>query len=294
MTSSIDVQEVETMRTLGASFQHFGFLEINLVTGHYSWANDFILGKYGLTLNQIQSMTVFDLVPEMFHDDARNMISDHTNGRLHKFSIWPGKSVNNKIIWLYSHKVKAQHPLYWFRTEYLSSTGDFGPEFSSMHAIMNTTNNYNELYHKLLELQGWTQENINRLGQESADIRNSIDSIKDQMRSCLAAANKAANVALENAHTINSFKTDISRELSNHTAEILMLISTDTMHDKRMQIFEGYMKETTTKAITAIQDQAEKSGKGLARKVTIPVGAIAAIATLIQWFIQNWPRSLHW
>jgi len=58
-----------------------------------------------------------------------------------------------------------------------------------------------------------------------------------------------------------------------------------------MEAFEAHMKATTSKAVTAIQVQAEKSGKGLARKVSIPVGTIAAIATIVQWLIQNWPKK---
>jgi hypothetical protein len=108
------------------------------------------------------------------------------------------------------------------------------------------------------------------------------------MRSCLSAANRAANIALENAQTINTFKDDLSSQLSNHTAEILMLITTDTIYDKRVQIFENHTKNATSEAISAIQKQSEEFWKGLTRKVTIPVAMIVIIAIVIEWAIKQW------
>lgn len=279
------------MRRQGEELTDQGLVELNLMSGHVSWVNRAVLEKCGYTLDQVQSLTVFDLFPEDFHDGLRNTISDQTKGKFHKFSIWPWREGGGKVVWWYSVRVKAQHPLYWFRFEYLNTTGETGADYASMRAAMETTNGYNDLFNKIADLQNWTEENIDRLGHETQDLRDAVSGLKEQMRSTLSAANKAANAALENAQTINSFKEDISKELSNHTAEILRLITTDTIHDKRIEAFESHMKATTSKAVTAIQVQAEKSGRGLARKVTIPVGTIAAIATLVQWLIQHWPHK---
>jgi len=203
---SPDAAEVEAMRDQGRALESQGFLEINLVSGHVGWANDFALSKYGFTLDQIQRLTVFDLVPEEFHDGLRNTISDQTKGRYHKFSIWPGRTSEGKYVWWYSVRVKAHHPLYWFRIEYLNTTAPEGAEYVSLRTAMETTNGYNDLFNKLAELQDWTEENVERLGQETQDLRDAVGAMKDQMRSCLAAANKAANAALENAATTSGWR----------------------------------------------------------------------------------------
>jgi hypothetical protein len=46
---------------------------------------------------------------------------------------------------------------------------------------------------------------------------------------------------------------------------------------------------TTDLAIKSITMQADKAGKGLSKKVTIPVSITAALVTVIQYLIQNWP-----
>jgi hypothetical protein len=277
-------------------------MEVNLVSGYFSWANEYALDKYGITLEQLQRLTIFDLVPEEFHDDVRNTVSDQVNGKYHKFSIWPGKCQEGKLIWWYSTRVKVNGPSYWFKIEYLNITDGYGPQYSSMRAAMETTNSYNDLYNRFTELRSWTEESVHRLEKETAETREAINSLRDQMRSCLAAANRAANAALENVHVINKFKQDMSNELSNHTTEILRLITTDAVHGQRMEAFNGHMKtvenrveeefekhikNTTSQAVMSIRVQAENSGKGLTKRVTIPVGVIATIATIVQWMLTH-------
>jgi hypothetical protein len=283
----ITSNEIEVIRDYGRSLNDRGFIEVNLISGEIVWANEFVLNTYGFKLEQLQGMTIFSVIPEKFHDWVRDMISDQTKGKIHKLFIWPWKNSDGKLIWWYSELFDTNHPFYWFKMGHMNTTTESGPEYTSMSATMEATNNFNDLFHKMADLQSWTEEHVVRLGGEITETRDSIDNIKLQMRSCLSAANRAADLALENVQMINMFKNEIIRELSNHTTEILMLITTDTIHDKRIQIFEKHMKETTNRAILEIQNQAEKSGKNLTRKITIPVGAIAAIAALIQWLIQT-------
>ena len=72
-------------------------------------------------------------------------------------------------------------------------------------------------------------------------------------------------------------------------AKILKLISTDVVHSKRINAFENHVKMTTDLAIKSITMQADKADKGLSKKVTIPVSITAAVVTVIQYLIQNWP-----
>lgn len=278
--------DTEAMRDHGRSLNDQGFIEINFVSGDICWINEFV--SKTCEFEQLQNLTLYDVIPDRFHDSIRNAISDQVNGKFHKSSIWPLRNSNNQLVWWYSERVSVQHPLYWFKMEHMNTTPDSGPTFTSMCAVMETANNYNDLYNRIADFRGWTEENISRLGSDIIEIREAIDDVRSQMRSCLSAANRAANIALENAQTINTFKDDLSSQLSNHTAEILMLITTDTIYDKRVQIFENHTKNATSEAISAIQKQSEEFWKGLTRKVTIPVAMIVIIAIVIEWAIKQW------
>ena len=291
------LSEVSSMRDIGRSLSDQGFLEIDLVSGHYSWSNDYILSQLGYTFDQLKSMTVFDIIPETFHESLRNVISDQTSGKFHKFSIWPMTSTSGDLVWWYSSKIKSQHPLYWFRCEYLNRTPKFGPEFSSMSAAMQTTNSYNDIYNKLADFQSWTKENVDRLSSETDSLREGIDDIREQVNTvqeqvgmAVTAAKRAADIGLENQISISRNHTNMTDELSKQTAEIFRLISTDVVHAKRIEAFEEHMKKTTAQAVQVIQVQANKAGQDLSRRITIPIGTIAAIATFVQWLIQHWPK----
>ena len=230
------------------------------------------------------------------------LISDQTRGKFNRFSIIPGKTSNGKLVWWYTTLSKKQNPIYWFKIEFMCITETSGPEYTSMVSSMEIANSYNELHNKLSDFSEWTKENIIKLENEVTGTRESIDEMKEQVKSCLAAANRAANITLENTSKINSLKGDITKELSNYTAEILRLITTDSVHSQQMKAFEEHvkatfeehMKETTNQAVMTIQIQAEKSGKGLAKKITIPVSAVALVATVVQWALTNWSDISNW
>ena len=252
------------MRELGQSFADRGFFEVNLASGSMEWANNFVLEKYGMTLEQIQAMTLFDLVPSEHHDALTSSVADETKGRSQKFSIWPGKAANGKLVWWYVTKAKGAHPYHWYKAEYLNTTEKTGPEYASMLAAMQTANSYNDLAARLLDHQEWTQHEISRL-----------------------------------IH----LKTDMSDQFAKQTTEILRLIGTDTIHEQRMASFETSIKKAASeaaqsaikeitvsaeKAGKAITVQAHKAGQGLAKKVTVPVSLIAAFAAIAQWLINTY------
>ena len=56
------------MRELGQSFADRGFFEVNLASGSMEWANNFVLEKYGMTLEQIQAI---------IENDVRLQLADH-------------------------------------------------------------------------------------------------------------------------------------------------------------------------------------------------------------------------
>lgn len=299
MPKSSNKVDTSAMRDLGRSLKDQGFFEADLVTGLISWANDFVLGKYGYSLSQLQSMTLFDLVPEEFHDELRNSVSDQTRGRLFRFSIRPGKSADGKLVWWYLVRVRADHPVYWYRGEYLNTTGKAGSEYSSMTAAMETANGYNDLYNELADFKGWARENVHRLDGADAEIQEDMRELKEQLHASIKASNRAANAALESRASIESFKRDVSEQMSKQTAEIIKLISNDATQGEQLRKFSEFMDKTTAQAVqtmkttteTAVQQisaQANKSGDKITRQVTVPIGLIAALVTLIQWMIQHY------
>ena len=291
MPKAAQSPDENAMRDLGKSLNGQGFFELDLISGHVVWTNEFALSTTGYSAEQIRSMTVFDLVPAEFHEEVRNSISDQLAGKYHKFSIWPVRAADGRLIWWYSVRVRDENPTFWYRAEYLNTTGRSGPEYSSMCAAMNTTNSYNDLYNRITDLKQWTEDNVQRLDVADNELRDEMKEVRSQLKAAIAASHKAANAAIENSTLFAKFKADISEQLSNHTAELLRLISTDTVHDQRIKVFEEHIKKTTNTAVQQITNEANKAGSNLSKKVTIPVGLIAAIATIIQWIIQHWPHK---
>jgi hypothetical protein len=293
------------MHELGQSYMDKGFFEINLASGAIEWANEFALSKYGMTLEQIQAMTIYDLVPSDHHDMLAGSVADESKGRIQKFSIWAGRSADGELVWWYVTKAKSAHPYHWYKAEYLNTTAKTGPEYATMLAAMNVANSYNDLVSKLLDYQEWTQEEVKRLDSAYEALHHGQLEIQEQLKSCLSASNHAASEAFKVNNGVTGLKEDMENQFAKQTTEILRLISTDVVHEHRMESFELAMKKAASDAATnaireisasadkagkAITTQANKAGQGLARKVTIPVGVIATIATIIQWVIMNWPK----
>lgn len=287
------------MRDLGRSLKDQGFFEVDLSSGHVTWANDFVLDKFGYTLHQLQSMSVFDLVPEEMHEAVRNSIADQSHGKLFRFSIRPATSASGRLVWWYSVRVRAEHPLYWFRAEYLNTTDPKGPEYTSMVAAMNTANGFNELYNELADFKKWTSGSIERLDGMDADLQEDMQELKDQLQASVKASHRAANAALEARASIDSFKRDVSDQMSKQTAEIIRLISNDSAQAEALGRLEDFMKratadamnameKTTATAVQRISDETNKSGDKITKKVTVPIGLISAIVVIIQWLIQHY------
>jgi hypothetical protein len=291
------------MRELGQSFSDKGFFEVNLASGSIDWANDFALEKYGMKLEQLQAMTIYDMTPSEHHDALTSSVADETKGRSQKFSIWPAKAASGKLVWWYVTKAKGAHPFHWYKAEYLNTTDKTGPEYTSMLAAMQTANSYNDLASRLLDYQEWTQGEIARLDEGQQSLVQGQKEMQEQLKGCLSAANRAANEAVEANSSITHLKTEMADQFAKQTTEILRLIGTDVIHDQRMAAFETSIKKvaseataTAVKEITAssekagkaITTQAHKAGQGLARKVTVPVSMVAAVAAIVQWLINTY------
>ncbi len=281
-------QEINEMRDIGRALSDKGFFEIDIVTGDISWANEFALKKLGYVMSELVTMTVFDIVPEEFHESVRNVVADLQSDRGFKFTIRPDKSASGKLIWWYSVRIKSKAPYAWFRSEYLNTTDSFGTEYASMTAAMQTTNSYNDLYNRIQELQVWTEEQVSRLDEKDVELEKKFSEFAYDLKQTKKYAETAANAGLELKLAVVNFQTHVADEMSKQTAEILRLITIDSVHDKRMEAFEKHVQTTTTIAVNAITVKADEAGSGLTKKVTIPVGIVSLLAAIAQWLIQHY------
>jgi len=301
----LNPSDIEAMREAGKNLEDRGFGEVNLATGQILWKNEFSLQKMGYTLAQVQALTVYDIIPKEFHGALSSSLDDESRGRSQTFSIWPCKAADGKYVWWYVTKVKSAHPIHWYKTEYLNTTANSGPEYAAMFAAMHTANSFHDLEVQFLDHKIWTRGEIERLSQETEELKRSHAVLADQMKACLNAANRGANLAVENGQAIVAIRTDVANQLAEQTTEILKLISTDAIHDQRLAKFEEHLKATADKTVKEVTNkiteqaqkagqtittQANKAGRGLSRKVTIPVSLIALVFAFVQWLITNWHK----
>lgn len=299
----VNQSDIDSMRNLGSSLSDKGFFEIDLLSGSIAWMNQFSLDSMGYALDQAQSMTVFDIVPQEFQEAVTNVVSDTIAGRNHKYGIWPFKSGDGNIVWWYTVREKDDPPLYWYKAEFLGKTAKSGKDFAAMCVTMTTINGYNDLSTKFQDHVSWTKTEIEELRATDEKVWKAIEEVKRIGRGAHAAAEKAANAALANDKSIKDMNTNMSEGFSKQTLEIMRLISTDAHHEERFKAFEAGMDKAasaavekataaivkqTEKAGNVITDRAEKAGKGLSKKVSVPVGIIAAAMTIVQWILNHY------
>lgn len=302
----VSKSDVDSMRNLGGSLADKGFFELDLLSGQVSWMNGFSLESMGYTLAQAKSMTVFDMVPAEFQEAVSNVVSDTIAGRNHRYGVWPFKSADGEIVWWYTVREKDDAPLYWYRGELLGKTPKSGRDYAAMCLTMNTINNYNDLATKFNEHVSWTKTEIERLNAVDEKVWKAIEEVKRIGRGAHAAAEKAANAAFANDKSIKDLNLKIDDAISKQTVEIMRLISTDAGHEERFKAFELGMKlaaeeavkeavkaivKQTEKAGNAITVKAEQAGKGLSKKITVPIGIIATVMTVIQLLIQVYMKG---
>jgi hypothetical protein len=289
------LHSISAMREIGRTMTDRGVFELSLSTGQITWANEFALQKLGYSLSDIQSMTIFDIVPLEFHEDVRNNISSSLSGKTNHFHIWPSKSTDAKIIWWYIFETKTHGSTQWTHGDYIQTTDASGVAFAFMRANMATTNVYGQIQNQIDELDTWVHEQVQRLDDENQDMKVVVQRLDDKLNHAVLAAQKAADTSMQTGVDTAALKEIIQNQNQQfeekwaiHTGEILRLIGSDVVQEKRFSSFEQHVQATTDLAIRAITMQADKAGKGLSRKVTIPVTAIAAGATVAQWFMVHW------
>lgn len=287
----------QAARKLGESLRTQGFFEIDFIDGCITWANQFALVKMGYSIEQITTLSIFNIIPEEFHEYARNSMSNKQSGNYSHYEMWPFLSSNREIIWWYTTEINHEDSRIWLKSEYLNKTLQSGPEMNLMIITLNTVQAYNELVLRI-EKQ---EVKIDQLEHKNLEHNKIIHDINTKLGTIEGIARSAADSSFQNSENLKKFSETFNKALDEQTAEILRLIMTNAVHDERMKQFNKVLQEaaekTTTTAIGKITEQSEHAGKQMikrvdeagskaSRRITIPLGLLVLIATFVQIFIQ--------
>jgi hypothetical protein len=286
-------------RDTGRNLEDKAVFEINYSSSSIDWANDFALEKLGYTLDQITSMSIFDLSPERFHEKIREDMASDARDRERRFSILPLRSMTGLVSWWYVYKIKSSLPKKWMSAEHLQDTAMIGPEFTFMCLQMDALNYHADLELRMDDLESWVQHQVDRVDRDIHTIKDKVDSVGVKTDHAVTAAKNAAQHSLDAKNASLAVQSEFKSQFQKfedsqvgHTAEILRLIGMDSILDMRVKSFEEHVKLTTEDAVKAIEAQADSSGKGLSRKITIPIGVLVGLATVVQVVISNWDRII--
>lgn len=285
---AVPEQLIRGMRDRGRSLKDKGMVEVDLVSGSITWANDYFLEQAGMSLSDLCSMTVFDVTPHELQDRVQDIMANRRAGRPSGYPVWATKTGDGMAAWWYTIQTKTKDPLHWVECELIQKTVQEGPSFAFMKLQMDVTGRQETTDIRMDELDDWVRDQIGRQEADIVDMGRKLDSAIKLVKRSAEAALESKNASRALQLEVNDKLREFDEHLTDHTAEILKLISTDQVHDKRIDSFEKHVKRTTDLAIKSITMQASKAGRGLSKKVTIPVSVIAAVATLIQYLIGNW------
>lgn len=287
MMSKINVTNTtEEMRSLGKSLSDKGMVEYSIPSGEIIWCNNYALEKVGYKQQKTWSVSIFDVIPEEFHIKLKEHVANIVANRSYA-SIWPVKTTSGEVSWWYVFQTRTHHSTRWAQVDYIQTTETGGIAYSFMRMQMDIMNKYGGLNTKVDELDKWVSEKIDELTKKDDELSQSISKITELTSSLI-----------DTKDSIDSFKKELKeqfRELDKksdeHTTEILKLIGSSVVHSKRLNAFEKHVKMTTDLAIKSITIQTEKAGKGLSKKVAIPVSIVSILTAIIQYLIQSWSKG---
>lgn len=297
---------VMQMRDDGRAQDDCGVFEIDLIEHKITWVNNYAVGRIGYTPEQIKYMSLFDVIPESFRSQMQNAMIEASERETEEkegvtIAIWPTKSSTGKIIWWATVKSFKEYPTIWIYGDHIQTTGSFGTTYAFMNALMRAANGQFSIHGKLSEFKSWMSDNISRLDEEDKRIKVSVSNLEMKIDDSLEASERAAKISKETYDVVEMLRRSFQEFETKYGAEILKLIGTDTIHDKRIDAFERHVEMTTDLAMKSITlqaknssdglvKQAEESSKGLSKKVVIPVSVIATIVTIIQILVERFFR----
>jgi hypothetical protein len=286
MMAKINTTNTEEMRSLGRSLLDKGMVEYSIPSGEIAWCNSYVLDKIGHESQKTWDVSIFDMIPNEFHKKLKEHISNiSSNGSI--TSIWPVKTQSGKLSWWYVFQTKTYNSTRWIQVDYIQTTETDDIACSFMRMQMDIMYKCSDLNTKVDELDKWVSEKIDELTKKDNELFQSISEITELTSSLIDTKN-----------SIDQFKGELRKQFKEldkksdeHTTEILKLIGSSVVHSKRLNAFEKHVKMTTDLAIKSITLQTEKAGKGLSKKIAVPVSIVSIIAAIIQYLIQNWSKN---
>lgn len=253
------------------------YFELELNSGVISWIS---LGlKEKINVDIINS-SVYGVVEESFRAKLSKTISEFEPEKIPKKTLWP-VICNGKISWWVVNVCIVGDYSLICSTEviFVTNYNDISFRFASLnaHNLYNSSLALSEISSVKFEV-----ENFKKTFNEE------ILSTKNDILTAIEASEKAESAAKESTKSTEELKKQMVDQFKIHTDEITKLMTSSTIHDSRMNIFENHVQKTTAEALARIINQADESGKGLTKRVTLPVGFIGVLAALLQWIIAHY------
>src|SRR5574343_1312253 len=104
---------IREMRSIGESMLNKGMIEFDLTTGEITWCNEFALNKTGYESPDQWAASIFNVIPNEFHNQLRKHITNIISNKEFGISIWPIETVSGEISWWYTYQTKTQYPIRW-------------------------------------------------------------------------------------------------------------------------------------------------------------------------------------
>jgi len=263
------------------AYSEKSYFELECLSGTVTWVNTSLTEKCNGELNSILNTSIFGLVDETFRGRLSRLLTGYSPHSVPLKTLWPISCAKHKIAWwMMSIEYKDdEYLIFHVELMVLTEKADIGFKFAKMSA-----DNTFQTSAALMELKSIKKEILDI----NDTLKEEIIKTREDLNQAVAASKKAEAAAIQNKDALEELKNQVINQFNIHTKEIMKLMTSDVIHDSRMATFEGHVKKTTTEALTQIIDQADQSGKGLTRKITIPVGTMAAAIAFLQWIITKY------
>lgn len=263
-------------------------VEIEFASGSITWANDALLSKCPDDSGPVGS-SVKKLVAGHFRERVQEVMDAAESGMVFKRTMWPVPA-NDGILWwttevvhVYEDKKSAL-----FRCRIMSKTKESGDSYELAVTAADSVITAAAAVAAAEATETRFDKFIDKFKKERD--KEKLEDRKNIM-AAISAAERAAESALANKASMDALKDQVSVKFDEHMEEIMKLVSTDAVHDERLKVFDDQVKKTTALAMKSIVNTADLAGRGLSKKVTIPVGLVAAILTIVQWVMMHWPKK---
>lgn len=257
------------------------YFELETNSGTVVWANKSLREKCKNEINSVLNTNIFGLVDESFRSRLSRLFTNYKPHQIPNKTLWPITCDKSKMAWWMINIEYEDNEYIICNADLMVVTDrtDVGYKFAKMSA-----DNTYQASAAIVELKTIKKEII----EINNTLKDEVIKTREDLNEAIDASKKAEAAAIQNKEALEELRNQVINQFNIHTKEIMKLMTSDVVHDSRMATFESHVKKTTTEALTQIIDQAEQSGKGLTKKITIPVGTTAAVIAFLQWIITKY------